>query len=67
MEYRFHDGPRTPVDTVLGSSIQLEQHSLLVSGDAAQVVRAPHRPGGYRVTVATGRSYTPWVRRVEVE
>jgi len=67
VEYRFHDGPRTPVDTVLGSSIQLEQHSLLVSGDAAQVVRAPHRPGGYRVTLATGRSYTPWVRRVEVE
>jgi hypothetical protein len=32
-----------------------------------QVVRAPHRPGGYRVTLATGRSYTPWVRRVEVE
>jgi len=55
------------VDTVLGSSNQLEQHSLLVSGDAAQVVRAPHRPGGYRVTLATGRSYTPWVRRVEVE
>ena len=67
VEYRFHDGSRAPVDTVLGSGVELEQHSLLASGDAARAVRAPGRSGGYRVTLATGRSYTPWVMKVEPE
>jgi hypothetical protein len=63
--FRFN-GPGTATDTVLGSRVDLEHRRLLVSGAAAGVVRAP-RSGGYRVTVATGRSQAPWVRAVEPE
>jgi hypothetical protein len=63
--FRFR-GPGAATDTVLGSRVDLEHRRLLVSGAAAGVVRAP-RSGGYRVTVATGRSQAPWVRAVEPE
>lgn len=59
-------GPGTPTDTVLGSRVDLEHRRLLVSGEAAAVIRAP-RSAGYRVTIATGRSQAPWVKAVETE
>jgi hypothetical protein len=65
VSFRF-SGPGTPTDSVLGSRVDLEHHRLLVSGEAAGVVRAPRR-AGYRVTVATGRSHAPWVEAVEPE
>jgi hypothetical protein len=66
VEYRF-EGPGAPVDTVLGSRVELEHRRLLVSGGMADVVSSPQRSGGYRVTLATGRSHAPWVRRIEPE
>jgi hypothetical protein len=65
VSFRF-SGPGAPTDTVLGSRVDLEHRRLLVSGEAAGVVRAP-RPAGFRVTVATGRSHAPWVKAVELE
>jgi len=63
-EYRF--GPPTePVDTTLGARIQLENQRVLVSGRPAAALRPPPATG-YRVTVASGRSYGPWVERVEL-
>jgi hypothetical protein len=69
VEHRFGEPavPAPPVDTVLGSRVELEQRRLLVSGERARAVRAPARQGGYRVTLATGRSHAPWVRKVEPE
>lgn len=63
--FRF-SGPGAATDTILGSSVELEHRRLLVSGEAADVVRAPRR-AGYRVTLATGRSQAPWVKAVEPE
>jgi hypothetical protein len=66
VEYRFRE-PAAPVDTVLGSRVELEQRRLLVSGEQARVVLTPGRSRGYRVMLATGRSHAPWVRKVEAE
>jgi hypothetical protein len=63
--YRF-TGPGAATDTVLGSRVDLEARRLLVSGAAARAFHLP-RSGGYRVTVATGRSHAPWVKSVEPE
>ena len=62
-DYRFQ-GPGAPVDTVLNASMDIEHGRLLVSGRHAAAFRPPP-PDGYRVTLATGRSYAPWVRSVE--
>lgn len=64
VEHRFV-GPAAPVDTVLGSRVELEHRRLLVSGQQARVVRSPDHDGGYRVTLATGRSHAPGVEKVE--
>ncbi|HEX5819025.1 MAG TPA: DUF4824 family protein [Gemmatimonadales bacterium] len=66
VEHRFV-GPSAPVDTVLGSRVELEHRRLLVSDEQVRVVREPSGAAGYRVTLATGRSHAPWVRKVEPE
>lgn len=67
VSYRFGEPAAGVVDTVLGSRVDLEHRRLLVTGEMGRVVRAPGRASGYRVTLATGRSHAPWVRRVEPE
>jgi hypothetical protein len=62
-DYRFI-GVNAPPDTVLGASVDLVNARLLVSGRSAASLRPPPA-SGYRVTVATGRAWAPWVRRLE--
>jgi len=62
-EYHFRS-PSEPVDTALGARVDLENQRVLVSGRLASAFRPPPA-SGYRVTVATGRSYAPWIVRVE--